>query len=228
MGWKREKGIIMRKSVLIGIIVGALVIAGVIAGVVAILDNNVDGTTATQSTTTTTTTTKPTTTTTAKPTTTTTTTTMAKPTTTTTTAKPTTTTTTTTTAKPTTTTTTTTAKPTTTTTTATTTTTNQGSQDPPEDSIQASEGLEFKLNSDGVSYSVTGIGTCTDTDLVIPNTYNGLPVTNLNIKVMFPHSDSIKTIYIPENMTSIDRLTLFIVCHTGPGAMAVGYCVDKT
>ena len=25
-----------------------------------------------------------------------------------------------------------------------------------------------------------------------------------------------------------DPLPLFIVCHTGPGAMAVGYCVDKT
>ena len=24
-----------------------------------------------------------------------------------------------------------------------------------------------------------------------------------------------------------DPLPLFIVCHTGPGAMAVGYCVDK-
>ena len=24
-----------------------------------------------------------------------------------------------------------------------------------------------------------------------------------------------------------DPLPLFIVCHTGPGAMAVGYCVDN-
>ena len=27
---------------------------------------------------------------------------------------------------------------------------------------------------------------------------------------------------------TFDPLPLFIVCHTGPGALAVGYCVDKT
>ncbi len=38
-------------------------------------------------------------------------------------------------------------------------------------------GLAYQLNSDGVSYSVVGIGTCTDTNLVIPNNYKGFPVT---------------------------------------------------
>lgn len=43
----------------------------------------------------------------------------------------------------------------------------------------ASQGLEYTLNSDGKSYSVTGIGTCTDKNLIIPSTYNGKPVTEI-------------------------------------------------
>ena len=36
-----------------------------------------------------------------------------------------------------------------------------------------SEGLEFTLNEDGESYSVTGIGDCTDTEIIIPTKYQG-------------------------------------------------------
>ena len=39
-----------------------------------------------------------------------------------------------------------------------------------------SEGFTFAANTDG-SYTLTGIGTCTDTTLVIPATYLGQPVT---------------------------------------------------
>ena len=41
---------------------------------------------------------------------------------------------------------------------------------------ESSEGLEFSLNANGESYTVIGLGTCTDTEIVI-STYNGLPVT---------------------------------------------------
>lgn len=37
---------------------------------------------------------------------------------------------------------------------------------------KASEGLRYKVNSDGVTCTITGIGTCTDTDLVIPSVIN--------------------------------------------------------
>lgn len=40
-----------------------------------------------------------------------------------------------------------------------------------------SKGLEFELNEDKASYTVVGQGTCTDTELVIPQKYEGLPVT---------------------------------------------------
>ena len=41
--------------------------------------------------------------------------------------------------------------------------------------VKDSKGLEFGLNADEKSYSVTGIGICNDTDIVIPSVYNGLP-----------------------------------------------------
>ncbi|MBQ9728102.1 MAG: leucine-rich repeat domain-containing protein [Clostridia bacterium] len=40
-----------------------------------------------------------------------------------------------------------------------------------------SEGLAYKLAKDGASYIVTGMGECTDKNVIIPQTYNGLPVT---------------------------------------------------
>ena len=41
---------------------------------------------------------------------------------------------------------------------------------------ESSEGLDFKLNSDGESYTLTGIGTCTEVDIIV-GLYNELPVT---------------------------------------------------
>ncbi len=40
-----------------------------------------------------------------------------------------------------------------------------------------SEGLAFRLNNDRASYTLTGLGECRDTDVVIPPEHNGLPVT---------------------------------------------------
>lgn len=41
------------------------------------------------------------------------------------------------------------------------------------------KGLEYKLNNDKNSYSVSSIGTATDTDINIPEEYNGKPVTGI-------------------------------------------------
>ena len=40
-----------------------------------------------------------------------------------------------------------------------------------------SEGLAYEVNSDGETCKVIGIGTCTDTDLVIPSVMDGYTVT---------------------------------------------------
>ena len=43
----------------------------------------------------------------------------------------------------------------------------------------ASEGLKYMIGGGGTYYTVNGIGTCTDTDIVIPSSYEGLPVTKI-------------------------------------------------
>lgn len=68
--------------------------------------------------------------------------------------------------------------------------------------LVASEGLEFTLNEDGMSYSVTGIGTCTDTDIVIPDTHEGLPVTVIGDQA-FDHCTNITSVFIPDSITAI-------------------------
>ena len=68
--------------------------------------------------------------------------------------------------------------------------------------VASSQGLEFALNKDGVSYSVTGIGTCTDADVVIPGTYNGLPVTSIGSSA-FRYCFSLTSVVIPDSVASI-------------------------
>ena len=66
-----------------------------------------------------------------------------------------------------------------------------------------SKGLSFSLDDDGVSYKVSGIGTCTDSDIVIPNTYKDLPVTSIGSGA-FTLSESFTGISIPDSVTNID------------------------
>ena len=66
----------------------------------------------------------------------------------------------------------------------------------------ASSGLEYTLNSDGSSYSVTGIGTCTDADIVIPKEIDGVPVTSIGDNA-FKNCANVVSIEIPNSITSI-------------------------
>ena len=65
-----------------------------------------------------------------------------------------------------------------------------------------SQGLNFVLNSDGQSYSVKGIGTCTDSDVVIPRQYKGLPVTMI-ANYAFRECTSLTSVTIGDSVTSI-------------------------
>ena len=70
--------------------------------------------------------------------------------------------------------------------------------------LKPSEGLEFTLNWwDEKSYSVSGIGTCTDVNIVIPSVYNNLPVTRIG-DMAFLNCDSLTSITIPNSVTTID------------------------
>ena len=73
-------------------------------------------------------------------------------------------------------------------------------------------GLEYTLNIDGESYSVTGIRTRTYTDINIPDTYNGLPVTSIGERA-FDECSSLISVVIPNSVTSIDEYA-FIGCYS--------------
>ena len=75
--------------------------------------------------------------------------------------------------------------------------------------------LEFALNEDGESYSVVGLGTYSNTDVVIPDTYKGKPVTKIADRafdaiprevvgnVSLNDCAKITGIMIPDSVTSI-------------------------
>jgi hypothetical protein len=63
-----------------------------------------------------------------------------------------------------------------------------------------SEGLEFTRSGD--CYHVKGIGTCTDTDIVIPATHEGLPVTRI-ADYAFEFCHNITSVEIPDSVTYI-------------------------
>ena len=65
-----------------------------------------------------------------------------------------------------------------------------------------STGLKYILNNGGNSYLVNGIGSCTDTELVIPETHDGLPVTRIGIDA-FAGNERITSVLIPESVTGI-------------------------
>ena len=75
-----------------------------------------------------------------------------------------------------------------------------------------SEGLEFKLNEDGSSYSVWNIGFCTDENVIIPDTYKGLPVTSI-AHFAFSGCEGIKRVKIPNSVTTIE-MGAFNFCST--------------
>ena len=68
---------------------------------------------------------------------------------------------------------------------------------------KTSEGLELKLNEDGQSYSVIGIGTCTDKDVIIPSIHNDLPVTVIGEEA-FDFCNDLTSIEIPNSVKIID------------------------
>ena len=65
----------------------------------------------------------------------------------------------------------------------------------------ASEGLDMVLISEG-EYTVSGIGTCTDTEILIPTTYNDLPVVSVEASA-FLNNTAITNVVLPDGITSI-------------------------
>ena len=68
--------------------------------------------------------------------------------------------------------------------------------------IGYSEGLRYSLQPDRLSYYVTGIGSCKDKDIVIPDEYNSLPVTGIGASA-FSNRTGITSVVIPDSVVSI-------------------------
>lgn len=75
-----------------------------------------------------------------------------------------------------------------------------------------SVGIEYVLNEDGLSYAVVGIGTCEDTDLVIPTTYNEKPVTTIK-EDAFACCENLTSIKIGDSVTTIGEYA-FCLCYS--------------
>lgn len=65
----------------------------------------------------------------------------------------------------------------------------------------SSVGLSFQLNNDKKSYTVTGIGNCTDKDIVI-SSYQNLPVTSIG-KEAFIYCDTLTGVTLGSSVTNI-------------------------
>lgn len=100
-----------------------------------------------------------------------------------------------------------------------------------------SEGLAYELSDDETYYSVIGIGSCTDIDIIIPSTYEGKPVTTIG-EGAFYGCDSLTSVVIPDNVTTIgdkafsdcSSLTSVVIGDsvTAIGEDAFSYCKSLT
>lgn len=67
---------------------------------------------------------------------------------------------------------------------------------------EESVGLEYSLSKDKTYYIVTGLGSCDDTDIIVPSLYNNLPVKIIGTR-SFENCKNITSITISEGITEI-------------------------
>ena len=78
-----------------------------------------------------------------------------------------------------------------------------GGVETPEPAPEPSEGLEFELITEDDAdscYMFIGMGSCSDTEVVIPAEYNGLPVRGVILDGL---SGSVTSLYIPDSVIGI-------------------------
>lgn len=89
---------------------------------------------------------------------------------------------------------------------------NQGDSDSSnqkDDSNSASQGLEYTQHGEGY-YIVKSVGTCTDKNVIIPATYEGLPVKTIGNNA-FENCKTIESIVLPESVQNIRKFS-FVGC----------------
>lgn len=88
---------------------------------------------------------------------------------------------------------------------------------------KSSEGLEFKLNDDKCSYTVIGIGSCTEQNITI-DTYEGLPVTDIADNA-FEMCDELCSVTLGDNVRLVGERA-FVGCG-GIRCVNVGRGIQK-
>lgn len=74
--------------------------------------------------------------------------------------------------------------------------------------VVASEGLVYTPNDDGESCTLTEIGECTDTDIIIPAKHDGLKVTSIAANA-FKNRDNLTSVRISDFVTSIGNSAFY-------------------
>ena len=67
-----------------------------------------------------------------------------------------------------------------------------------------SVGLAYAINPDGKTFSVAGIGNCTDADVIVPENFCGYHVTSI-MAGAFEDCETLKSITLPETVTVISE-----------------------
>lgn len=70
-----------------------------------------------------------------------------------------------------------------------------------EETVEGSKGLSYVLSKDKSYYQVTGMGTCTDLELIIPSTYKGLPVKEIRYDAF--GGQAITSLVVPNGVIKI-------------------------
>ena len=92
----------------------------------------------------------------------------------------------------------------------------------------SSDGLLYALNEDGASYAVISVGTCTDTVIDIPSSYNGYPVTAISYGAF--QSATITSITMPDTIIQLGSnafngcSSLTTVCLSNALTIIPEYC----
>ena len=68
--------------------------------------------------------------------------------------------------------------------------------------VENAKELDYVLSTDKTYYIVSGMGNCTDSEIVIPDTYNGLPVTTIGASAFY-NCTELASVTIPDSITSI-------------------------
>ncbi len=70
------------------------------------------------------------------------------------------------------------------------------------------EGLQFEISEDGSYYSLVGIGTATDADIVVPSTYELLPVKYVAQRAFISNA-TLESIVIPQSVEGIGEYAFY-------------------